>query len=197
MHKIRDETIESANIFLEAQRKEENTKLTINIFSTTSNFICDAVDITKFEGFNKNNYQPEGWTALVDAVALSVIKTNNYLLTLPEDKRPDVIFCIITDGQENMSKSYTTAQLNEMVKFAQDNGWGFNFLGANIDAFSVAKEFGITPNGVANFDVDNIAAATSALNSQTMRYRSATARGMTKSLMTYSVEERSSMKKDI
>ncbi len=65
------------------------------------------------------------------------------------------MFVIITDGMENASREYRYDRVKEMVEYEQKTyGWEFLFLGANIDAISVASRFGITHDRAVNFCPD-------------------------------------------
>lgn len=88
---------------------------------------------------------PRGNTALLDAVGRTIASTGARLRALPESRRPDkVVVVIITDGQENWSKEFTREQVFEMTTHQQEKyNWEFIYLGANQDAFAVAKDYGL------------------------------------------------------
>ncbi len=50
---------------------------------------------------------------------------------------------IITDGEENSSKHYTSFDVALMIDRLKEFGWNFNFIGANIDVVSVASALNI------------------------------------------------------
>lgn len=94
----------------------------------------------------KYHLVPRGGTALIDATARAIVETGEYLSSLPEDQRPErVVFIVATDGQENSSREYTTAQLKEMIETQTNQyNWEFIYLGANVDAFAESQKYGIT-----------------------------------------------------
>ena len=62
---------------------------------------------------------------------------------------------ITTDGMENASRSYSYDEVRRMVKRLQEeNGWEFLFLGANMDAISAARSFGIRPDRAVRYQCD-------------------------------------------
>ena len=57
-----------------------------------------------------------------------------------------VLFVIITDGEENSSRKYSTAQIKERIEHQKEKyGWEFVFFGANMDAVMEAGKLGIMP----------------------------------------------------
>ena len=62
-----------------------------------------------------------------------------------EDYRAEkVLFVIITDGEENSSRKYSTEQIKEHIEHQKEKyGWEFVFFGANMDAVLEASKLGI------------------------------------------------------
>lgn len=87
-----------------------------------------------------DDYKPRGTTALVDAIC----KTMRQVSSRVEGKshvKPIII--IITDGQENSSKEFSSAKMKEMIARRMESGWDFQFLAANQDAWTVAGDYGM------------------------------------------------------
>ena len=67
------------------------------------------------------------------------------------------MFIIITDGEENASREYTAEKVKKMIQEQKKTEkWEFLFLGANIDAVSTAKEFGIDSSRAVRYNSDSI-----------------------------------------
>ena len=96
---------------------------------------------------------PRGWTALLDAVGKTIQSRGEYYASLPEDQRPErIVFVIITDGEENRSTEYTLETVKGMITTQQSvYNWQFVFLGADIDAVSVAGGLGISRGSSMDF----------------------------------------------
>lgn len=132
MGSTRLETIQSLTSLLnELKVKSQEDDLNIKVTLTTFNhLVTQQVTHTKLSEIDfdnvLSNYNPEGLTALYDAVGQSV----SYLKT----KKPNPTKVIIlTDGYENASKEYNQSKIAELLKDVQDNlGWTISFLGANI-----------------------------------------------------------------
>lgn len=88
---------------------------------------------------------PRGGTALLDALGFAMNETGRRLASMREEDRPEnVLFIIITDGQENRSHEFSRTLIKEMVEH-QTNvyKWTFTYLGANVDSFTEAGSIGI------------------------------------------------------
>lgn len=116
--------------------------------------VFDRVPDARVPRLEAQDFVPRGSTALVDAVCLTVIRARDRWLAVPEHLRPRVMVVVMTDGQENASREYTSARLRELTAEAQSrHGWSFVFLGANQDAFAESGKLGIhtlSRGGVCN-----------------------------------------------
>jgi uncharacterized protein YegL len=93
---------------------------------------------------------PRGGTALLDSMAKVIGSAESRISALDEEERPEsVIVVVVTDGDENASKEMTREAIKEMVTKRETGNWKFIFLGANIDAITTAKQYGI--NAATNF----------------------------------------------
>jgi len=102
-----------------------------------------------------DDYSPNGMTALYDAVGNSLIKTRAFLDSLKPDDRPgDVIIVILTDGMENVSRTWDLRQVARLITDAEDDGWQFVFLGANLDSQVVARRMGMRKAAVVDWKSD-------------------------------------------
>ena len=82
---------------------------------------------------------------------------NPLIFTREEDRPGKTIFVITTDGMENASRRYTYQQVQKMVKHQQGKyGWEFLFPGANMDAISVARSFGIREDRAVRYSCDEV-----------------------------------------
>ena len=67
-----------------------------------------------------------------------------------------VMFVIITDGEENSSREYSSDKVKAQIEREKEKyGWEFIFLGANIDAVQTASRFGIAPDRAQNYHADS------------------------------------------
>ena len=110
------------------------------------------------KSITEKEYYVRGSTALLDAVGktISQVKANQNSLKKNE-RAKKVMFVIITDGEENASKEYTAEKVKKMIEEQKKTEkWEFLFLGANIDAVSTAKRFGIDSSRAVRYNSDSI-----------------------------------------
>lgn len=88
----------------------------------------------------KDDYRPYGNTPLLDAVGgtLADLKA-----VVAGEEQAIGSVTIITDGYENASEYYTFPQVAKMIAALKEQGWSFNFIGANIDVERAAKQMNI------------------------------------------------------
>lgn len=98
--------------------------------------------------------QPRGGTPLLDAMGRTLTRTKERFAKAA--KKPDqVIFLVITDGEENSSREFKKDQIKALVlQGTNDDKWTFSFLGANVDAFAEAGSLGIPMAGVAGYSAN-------------------------------------------
>jgi uncharacterized protein YegL len=146
MSAIKMDAIGGFNSFLQTQKElPGDAKFTLILFNHEYKIIHDGVPIKEVPNLNTKSYYPTGNTALYDAVGRAIDSVGERLANTPEEERPEkVIVAILTDGEENSSKEYKQAKINEMIKHQKEvYSWEFVFLAANIDAVETAKSIGI------------------------------------------------------
>ena len=163
-----DATISGFNEYLKTVKKEtkkDKTKasFSLTMFDTEIVKPYVAVDIDKVEDLNNKTYEPNGMTALYDAVCQTIKVTEKKVKEIKE--KVAVITVILTDGEENSSQEYTEKNLTAEIKRLQKGNWSFVFLGANQDSWNTATGWGIKTGNIANFSMDTDKSVRSAFNS--------------------------------
>lgn len=122
--------------------------------------------------------QPRGMTALNDAIGRAIAEFGDELAGLPEHKRPGaVLFVIITDGEENSSREFTTARVKVLVEHQTNQwNWKFVFLAANQDAVLTGASYGIQKGSTMTFDANTV--GTRSMGASLSTYAAATRSGM-------------------
>lgn len=178
MQSCRDATIDGFNNYIATQKDR------------SKNTIPPLVSLYKFDGksvvavftdkhvdavplLNRDTYNPQGGTNLHDAIG-SVMATINNNLT---GELINVI--ILTDGEENASKTFTNSDVKQMVEKANSKNWGFLFMGANIDAFSVGSTLGFSSTNTWQYSTKNTELAFAKASDYTTAIRGSISRGMT------------------
>ena len=152
------DTIGGFNAMVEKQKKEPGQALlSAVLFSNGSAVLYDRADIQKVEPMTERQYCVGGCTALLDAIGGAVHHIANVHKYAREEDRPGkTVFVITTDGMENASRAYSYDEVRRMVKHEQEKyGWEFLFLGANMDAISAARSFGIRADRAVRYRSDS------------------------------------------
>lgn len=184
MQSCKNQTISGFNEFLEGQ-KIDAEKTGIKTFVSLYKFdgmsvscVIDRKDVFKVEPINQNTYNPRGSTNLLDAMGGVMMQINNILSNKKKKNRDSVIIAILTDGQENSSNTFANTDIKQMVEKAEGKNWGFMFLGANIDAFSVGSQFGFSSHNTMQYDTKNMGDTMRSASAMSSRMKSAYASGM-------------------
>lgn len=155
---LESDTIGGYNAMLEKQKAvEDECRMTTVLFDNNYELLHDRIDIKAVSAIAEKEYFVGGSTALIDAIGRTIHKIGNAQKHTAEDYRAEkVMFVIITDGEENSSREYSSEKVKKMIEHQKAKyGWEFIFLGANIDAVETAKRFGIAPNRAQNYHADS------------------------------------------
>lgn len=157
MSGLEADTIGGFNSMIEKQKKETGkVYVSTVLFSDKSTVIHDRCDIADIPAMTEDDYSVCGCTALLDALGDSIKHIRNiHKYARTEDIPEHTMFVITTDGMENASHSYDYDKVKKMIeKRKEKDGWEFLFIGANIDAVTVAKRVGISAERTANYCAD-------------------------------------------
>lgn len=156
MDSIKAGTLEGVNAFLDQQKRENAAypvRLSLTLFSTKIEARHSSIPVTEVPSLNDTTYLPDGGTALLDAIGITIDSLGKRLADTPEAERPGkVIVAIMTDGEENSSRQFTWEQISEKIKHQTDvYKWEFLFLGANQDAIATASPMNIEPDSSTTY----------------------------------------------
>lgn len=147
MESVRRATISGFNEYLQTLKRDGNKySFTLTLFDTaiTRPFVNSTIN--NVDNLNEETYQPNGGTALYDAVCGTIRNVS-------EKKGQKVINIIMTDGEENSSKEYTQDDMKSLIKERENKGnWTFVYLGANQDSYANAQKFGFSKMNTSNFN---------------------------------------------
>ena len=157
MSGLERDTIGGFNSLLEKQKKEPGKALvTTVLFDDRYEVLHDRADLEQLAPITGADYYVRGCTALLDAIGLTIQRISQAQERDAPAERPEkTLFVITTDGMENASREYDHARVRRMVERAVgEKGWEFLFLGANIDAISVAGRVGISADRAVTCSAD-------------------------------------------
>ena len=158
MSGLEADTIGGFNSMIEKQKKAEGEALISTVlFDNTSEVIHDRVDVQSIKPITDADYTVRGCTALLDAIGGAIHHIGNvHKYARAEDVPEHTLFVITTDGMENASRHYNAERVKQMIERQKARyGWEFLFLGANIDAISTARRFGIGADRAVNYHADS------------------------------------------
>ena len=157
MSGLEKDTIGGFNSLLDQQRKVDGECIiTTVLFDNRYELLHDRIDIRAVQPITGKEYFVGGSTALLDAIGKTIHKIGTVQKNTAEDYRAEkVMFVIITDGEENASRYFSSAQIRQMIQRQKERyGWEFIFLGANIDAVETAGRFGIDADRAVDYVPD-------------------------------------------
>ncbi|MBO7429044.1 MAG: VWA domain-containing protein [Paludibacteraceae bacterium] len=158
MSGLEADTIGGFNSMLQKQRQETGIcHISTILFSNYSHVLHNRRNIERVEPLTQKDYVAGGGTALLDALGDAIQHTIKVQKLAAEDERAsNVVFVIITDGEENASSKYSQRDIKKMISHEQEKyGWEFIFLGANIDAIDTANDYGIRKERASNYVCDS------------------------------------------
>ena len=154
---LENDTIGGYNSMIAKQKTEEGEALNSTVlFDNETEVLHDRVPLSKIEPITVKEYYVRGSTALLDAIGGAIHQIGNiHKYARKEDVPEKTLFIITTDGMENSSREYTYEKIKKMVEKQKEKyGWEFIFLGANIDAVSVANRFGVDRSRAVRYECD-------------------------------------------
>ena len=160
MSGLEADTIGGFNGMINRQKKEneEGEVLTsVLLFDDRTEVLYDRVKIDRVETMTDAQYYVRGCTALLDALGGAIHHIGNIHKYAREEDVPEkTIFVIITDGMENASRRYDGKAIKKLIEKEQSKyGWEFLFIGANIDAVTTAKSYGIAAQNAVDYHADS------------------------------------------
>lgn len=115
--------------------------------------------------FTEATYQPNGMTAMYDAVGYVLNQ-----LELAEginDEDTTVLVVVVSDGEENSSREHNSQGIADRIKaFNETKRWTVTYLGANQDLTVVSQKTNIHAGNTMSFDSSNNATYSVAFSRQ-------------------------------
>jgi hypothetical protein len=107
-------------------------KVTVAFFNTTLSYFINAAPAESLSKINLSGVDPEGGTALLDAMAVTLNTIDEQMA-----EQDDAIAVILTDGEENASRMYSYDYVGCLIgNLKSSERWKFKMLGADFDSFT-------------------------------------------------------------
>ena len=127
MIEMKDEPRQGLNAFYKTQQEAGDFLSTLIFFNSRVSFKHKNLNGKDVPILSEKDYGPNGMTALYDAIGEAIEYQKS-------QKLENVMFVILTDGEENASMKYNKKDIKEMIQqMEEDHKWVFMYLGANQD----------------------------------------------------------------
>lgn len=146
-----DDVVNGVNAFIADQKKLPDP-------ATVALVRFDSEEIERFRlaqplagliPLSREDFKPRGGTPLLDAIGKTMDDLEKDWAAGNYDRG---VMVIVTDGQENASRTYTKPMIKERISAAQESGlWAIIYLGADVDAFAEASQMGIAAQNTASY----------------------------------------------
>lgn len=128
---------------------EQEIRVGLTIFNQDVQIAYQDIPAEKILNISEINYRPNGSTALLDAIGLSITQVENQI----RQEGDTAIIVILTDGYENASRFFSLQQIRNLIKSKEESGiFTFSFLGATLDAVDIAEQMNIRRDNSAYFE---------------------------------------------
>jgi hypothetical protein len=154
MQAIREATIAGFNEFKNTQAAEDGDAFfTLTLFDTEFATICQAVPMREVPDLDRSSYKPDGLTALYDAIGHTMRITDDFVAA---NKPDQVLFVIMTDGEENSSSEFDRKRIFQMIQDRQKLAqYEFIYLGANQDSYETSQSIGMAAHRSVDYAADS------------------------------------------
>ncbi len=190
MSNISQEAEQGINKLIEDNQKAPGLcNITLVDFSDTVDIQYNGALINEISQYH---HKPEGFTKLNDAIGMTIDMVGTRLSKTEEKDRPSLVLVnIMTDGQENASKEYSSQRIREMIKHQEEKyNWKFNFMSAGLDAIRQASNLNLDGLKSMAFDPNNISAVYKMSSDKILNARSMSSGGLANKVsMNYTAED--------
>lgn len=152
MQRTREVTVaafnEQMDTLQDAEDKQDD-RVTLVTFATK---VDDPIHYDLSERLKLDDYQPRGSTALYDAIGTTVELFQD--IEEQEDTDQAFLILIMSDGQENISKTFNSEKIASIVKELEESGnWTFTFIGADKNCLqNVRQNLNFSVNNTTSYD---------------------------------------------
>jgi uncharacterized protein YegL len=151
MHNVKNDAEGGlVTLLLEQKTNPAETLVSLYDFATDHRVVYEYVALNDVPLYRM---APSGYTALLDAIGITITRIAEHIDQMPEGDQPgEISLAIQTDGKENHSRTYTLSQINQLITAKRAQGWKIAFLGADQDAITAAERMGIDRAMTLSYD---------------------------------------------
>ena len=149
MQRIKNKMIDAINDFTKEQKEVKGRPATFTLvkFNHNINRVIENVDINETQIMGEDDYLPTGSTALYEAIG----ETTKWL-----GNERDVLMVIVTDGQDNASKTFNKSSISSIInQKEQHQNWSYVYLSCDLNTATQGDGMGFaTSRTSSNKQVD-------------------------------------------
>ena len=155
-----DSVISGFNEYVSTLQAEEEGEILFCFtkFNTQAEVVYACDPIGDVQELSKRGYTPNGMTALLDAVGMSINAIDKIV-----NEGDNVLVAIMTDGEENSSREFNNQAIRSLISKRKKDNWEFAFMGAGESTWNTAQSFGISKGNTIIF-ANNPAAHSHTIN---------------------------------
>jgi uncharacterized protein YegL len=155
MSDIIAEATSGFNAFIKDQKNLNPTaRVTVVIFDNEYDVLYNKVPIREVKELSMDVYYPRGMTALNDAVGRAITSATQGTCSncsCQKDSNKKILW-IVTDGQENCSKEFTSTSVKELITEWRDTGGETVFLASDdFNSSRTVMDFNLNVNNHIKF----------------------------------------------
>lgn len=202
MHSCHSATIKAFNAQMESIRELQETYpeqefiVSLTVFNSEVDQIVDMRPMTKKLELSAKDYSPQGSTALLDAIGMSIKRIQRNIGHKVEKEEASVVVVVLTDGYENDSKRFTYKEVAKLIKKMEKTGqWTFSFIGADVDAWDVSRSLNIRTENIVAFDKEDMEGMMDEVSQSMQAYAASKQSGFTKADLLDTIRRKDQRKK--
>lgn len=144
----KQDVIGGFNEFIDEQKRANvngEVEVSLYTFNREVNKIYVGEKIENINYLSEETYKPYSTTSLNDAIGIAMTESGQRFAEMEESERPSqVIFVIMTDGEENSSRKYTLAKVKDMIQHQEKvYSWKIMYIGSELRDDKQASSLGI------------------------------------------------------
>jgi len=155
MKKIESYMIDGLNNFFGDQKNRNLGECQVSVYKFNHQYdvVFESVSLNSITPLTKQDFQPNGFTALLDAIGTTIQNVDVEINALPVVDRPDRVLMVIwTDGLENSSQTYTGSLIHDMIQQKTvSSSWDFAYVSTTQDEGTVGRSYGVSGNSSADY----------------------------------------------
>ena len=135
---------------LQKENPDSEIRFTLCVFNDVIEFKFINNRMDKLKPLKPNQYEPDSFTALYDALGTTLKKMNEQ--TKSEEK---VFVAVFTDGLENASSDISSEDINKLLNHAEEKKWEIRFFCRKEDSLFYKSKLGISDNQMMNISLND------------------------------------------